>query len=848
MVLSPLLIDTYRRYKQGTEKFMQWLAGTARATGTVNDLFDKRAGGTTGRRKGKNRSKQSNIYEIPVNNFTRLAKAIAASTHARAPNLILSILRDVIHERKGCAAWYKAHQDEEKDETKAHNEGHAHFISVLEEVQNILLPLKAEEDNLKNTKKPAERYATEPLANIFENLEIEHCDDWDSTIGLFPSEPKRRPNDSYKMEASDEDISFALYCFLKDLAEIRIFVRRTWKEFKQGHTTLTTAAVTMNTAIDVFRRLNETFLEMFPQFSDHEDIIAYLYDSYCDPNCKTTIEDGNDDFGTCEADGVRLSSRTFFCDHTLMLLKSFFYHGDFLLFIKKSEAEYGITEDETASLRCLSLLSLLDHAVESRSYEAKHKHLMGLDQLYHAIRVMRRENKFPTWTILATQLFVDTRRELKTDTSRGLQELQRDASWIIEAFEDCLEFGKTNNVNSWFHVHSELVRSHIQNLRRIAFDDCVQVIINEFVDKEYSAKLSWGGFFLLKNHPMLCGLFLQGFLVEFQRTGTHLASGQGLVSCAMHLCHAAHLTGLLPPDMKWSDLDYVIEKHGDPWIFVGERPQTLSKCFVHLNLSLGIRPSALAQDRILRSNSKASPRQKSLTKASQTRDLKNISRYVQLSERLDRRTFLLSRASEEPGTMLEMLVNKYIDAEDLNCPANSYGERKKEKKKGNRLLTPIQSITVFKAALKADDFPLRFNMMDLNQRCIELFRRIQKTCIEQSPIDYPPEKYGSDRGLNSVLSRMFAGHAFKGRTQPTRFVEACQLLAEVIASEGNVEYLNSEARVGMVSGTAMASQEDAMEFDGPIQDHLPVGLRGGSGVYKIQEPKKRDATWERIDC
>jgi hypothetical protein len=40
MSLAPLLVDTYRKYKQGTGNLIQWLAKTARATGTVNGVFE----------------------------------------------------------------------------------------------------------------------------------------------------------------------------------------------------------------------------------------------------------------------------------------------------------------------------------------------------------------------------------------------------------------------------------------------------------------------------------------------------------------------------------------------------------------------------------------------------------------------------------------------------------------------------------------------------------------------------------------------------------------------------------------------------------------------------------------
>lgn len=59
MGLAPALVDTYRKYKKGTENFVQWLAGTARATGTVEDVFlahtQEKLPTTGGRLKGKAR-------------------------------------------------------------------------------------------------------------------------------------------------------------------------------------------------------------------------------------------------------------------------------------------------------------------------------------------------------------------------------------------------------------------------------------------------------------------------------------------------------------------------------------------------------------------------------------------------------------------------------------------------------------------------------------------------------------------------------------------------------------------------------------------------------------------------
>jgi hypothetical protein len=39
MGLSPLLVDTYRRYKRDTKTFTQWLGTTARSTGLIDKIF-----------------------------------------------------------------------------------------------------------------------------------------------------------------------------------------------------------------------------------------------------------------------------------------------------------------------------------------------------------------------------------------------------------------------------------------------------------------------------------------------------------------------------------------------------------------------------------------------------------------------------------------------------------------------------------------------------------------------------------------------------------------------------------------------------------------------------------------
>jgi hypothetical protein len=150
MGLSPLLVDNYQRYKRDTKMFTQWLGTTARATGLVGNVFldssDTTQPAARVSNKGKKRKprKQSTAYQVLVNDLITLAKAVRRAEALRVPRHILTILGDVIKARKGCATWYRAHQSEESNITKSHNEGHQHIIEVLEDVYELLSPMVEE--------------------------------------------------------------------------------------------------------------------------------------------------------------------------------------------------------------------------------------------------------------------------------------------------------------------------------------------------------------------------------------------------------------------------------------------------------------------------------------------------------------------------------------------------------------------------------------------------------------------------------------------------------------------------------------------------------------------------------
>ena len=236
MGLAPLLVDTYHKYKKGTNNFVQWLAETARATGTVNDVFkDSRQDvvpPTGGRLKGATRkeAKKAGLTQnatatcqITTKSFLALATAIAADKRTCVPPEVFTTLRAVIRGRKDCAVWYSMISDQVDDAVKESNAGHRHFIKLLEDVLEII------KSKLSQTQRqPLKAVKTTPLhtSNAFEHLKFEEpLDTEDMPEAIESPVMPATQKVSYKLEPSETDVSFAIYCFLKDATHLRLAAR-----------------------------------------------------------------------------------------------------------------------------------------------------------------------------------------------------------------------------------------------------------------------------------------------------------------------------------------------------------------------------------------------------------------------------------------------------------------------------------------------------------------------------------------------------------------------------------------------------------------------------------------------
>lgn len=102
-------------------------------------------------------------------------------------------------------------------------------------------------------------------------------------------------------------------------------------------------------------------------------------------------------------------------------------------------------------------------------------------------------------------------------------------------------------------------------------------------------------FRLLKQYPLLCGLFTFVLKARAQKIGLAFANAWGSILYAGHLYNAARQEKLLPK--TWTDLELLITLHSPEMFFVGDCPKNLEEYLKRFLLSMGYSATAFASNR-----------------------------------------------------------------------------------------------------------------------------------------------------------------------------------------------------------------------------------------------------------
>jgi hypothetical protein len=283
-MLPECFIDSYKHYKADTRTIAAWLTEGAEISGfTTNKNSVHQPNSTVINQQAKVKLKgrarklardaanaEQKMREkkpppprqhvVKTKDFVPMAIAIASR---RPPKIkpsttILEIFKRTIAARKSCAMWYATGSDG--------NEGHQHFINVLEEALSILKPLAPKEQVNKIRTKRASTTCKNIPKNKFDNLVLEDSDESaseDVTQPISNPSPLKRPIPDVIYEQDDteneEEFRFASYCLIKDLNDLRQYLLGLWQRYQRKEVDLAVAAATTNMAMDLVRRAEREF-------------------------------------------------------------------------------------------------------------------------------------------------------------------------------------------------------------------------------------------------------------------------------------------------------------------------------------------------------------------------------------------------------------------------------------------------------------------------------------------------------------------------------------------------------------------------------------------------------------
>ncbi|CAN9098938.1 unnamed protein product [Alternaria alternata] len=775
MGLAPLLVDTYRKYKKGTNNFVQWLAETARATGTVNDVFkDSRQDvvpPTGGRLKGAARKEAKKAgrtqnatatCQITTKSFLTLATAIAADKRTSVPPEVFTTLRAVIRGRKDCAVWYSMISDQVDDAAKESNAGHRHFIKLLEDVLGIIKPKLPQIQ-----RQPLKAAKTAPLHtnNAYEHLESEESLETEDMPDVIES-PVRPVTQkvSYKLEPSDTDVSFVIYCFLKDATHLRLAVRRTWREFVKGDIGLQAAALTMNAALAMIEKLSNEFEQAHPHFKDsgsqkmHLEIVQFIYSSYSESGKGPAFIDGGDEdsdpFAYKEGKQI-LRSDTVMCTHTTELVIGIFW-------LEKTKEKCRLTNDERRFLKCISqFVSTPDEEPMPDSYMVR-----------KAAKNMLYDRNLNSWIVFSLQIFWDMQRELGSCLHLGKMLFDKTGQQLIERYKAYLNVEGLENVGATHVTFREDI------VRRKKF---IEILLNDTLVQEAFDQCEKQTSRTFDNIP--------GF--SLLESAIDMASNQGQIIVSAHLYNAVQRFGEIPEGLQWADMDWLIERQGSDWMFMGKRPKQGSTFGKHVNLILGF--SAHKFTAVYRSRN---PEAETEYNVGGPRHKKPVG---------------VSKAKNDILVMVECLVNDFQGKPDDTC----------------KPLSSLEKLSIFKLAIERDESAFAFDVMDFNLRCIRLLQEIQKYALTFAPLDYPTSKFTGGLSMNNVIGDMLYDLGGNQRHHASIFPVAAVILRKVVQREGNNVLMSANVcQEEMKLDLEKFKAEDEPSFENPFEDAMDLEFRG----------------------
>ncbi|TVY35480.1 hypothetical protein LSUB1_G004598 [Lachnellula subtilissima] len=838
----------------------------------------KKGKGSKAKGSGKAKSKNTSASTggspkyVTVNELSALAEAIALSElKVKVPLWVTTMIEQVISGRKKSARWFSRQAgDTTNSDFEESNIGHQHFIEVLENVLSILIDLQ------EPTAKPAtkkdgldENDPLEQVINIFDALEIEPDTEHTMTEPT-PSAPKAQkasPNVVFEEERSTEETLWLsrrtsspppsilhciisaycaieeffvfeeilanrielVYCFFEDFNIARDHIKDLWTAYKRGVVDLPTAALSTNTAFELFKRAEDELVaelrstlppHLVNRIRGYYEIQGLLYMTTAktrgqDPESRKSYDDPYNYQLWDIADWT--------CLNIYIILGSFLqviqrghvpvckpgHFGKLNLNEDVLYPDEKFTQDKIVLLELLipEFMFLLN--VKDPRTRADIK-FPAQDELTGGILEMVRTKEIPIWLVLALQVQLDIHYTLLGDISRPHSELSAAAVKATATITAHQDFSKDMHLDSWPKSNDNALEFCLWELDHWIKSDTLDPLrSNTFAELGFSKR---GNFVLLKMHPVLCGLMLFRVNLNMQYIGLALVNAWGALPITLHLYNACLAERLLKN--PWMDMEGIINVHTPKRIFVGDRPHTPQEYLKRFMLVMGYSASTFSTDIRLnprRPNaSKKGPRQMLGESVIAEIYADRYLRHLKAGDQDAQHSGFTLAAIEK---LLEASTVPATDKDNTNNAADVLGGAFKtilmqnRPKKGllpkfarSHRLSTLQLLTALEYSMSHESFASNVNYFSLHMRCFRLLRTI---VAEMDPVFikyFGPMYLEKEPQLPFLVGYIFQAVSGSSKAGEVLFpkiksdeqgskmlIQVSRIVARFIESEGEVE-------------------------------------------------------------
>ena len=727
-MLPPYLLGNYKRYKADTDRFIGWILETATAYGG-DTVRNQNKAETTRTDQG---SDSTTLRRLSLCQVLVLAKQIASSaSNIKVPAEIVKAAKRAISLRKECCEWYGKNVEAESTS----NVQHLHFVSVLEEVLQILgvsgtCASPPEQPSSSIGKKLDVLHS---LGSRFSALDIEEINEQEASSSdndLPGSKTKDKQNTSFVLCDNEDDEEaqnhfahavFAIQFLFYDLQKIRWYVAQTWQAYKENTLDIMTAAVTTNTAI-------ETARDMISEFKQSDPIVIKLLKEYNKlGDCfslilvecvakergeeSTPLLSASDPYNfnladIVEASYLRAHKLITSVTQRLQLCPSF---------PSVPQAEIGrydpnadwVHMDERQRFHedGIILAQILTVFAQPKQLDVA---ILKVDEISRGLRAWIDRRFLPLWLSFGVQLFLDINLILRDKIRKGYQDTRLNALRVRKTLSAYLsEKERVGRGPFWPDEMDSGIDRILRDIAKYVEPAGSKAAHSQEVSGSEEGRYT----FLLNWHPVLAGILTFNINLRTQELGLQLVN---LYSSSTNLAYMYNF--IKESDvatLNWPDIEKLIDIHGENYVFLGARPRSLEDSINKLNLALGVSLQSVA--------TRKEQRKRDKKPTSSEKGARTLQNSISLANVFMER-YCQSKPISLSQAHIEQVLREFSDKNDAKYDDSGKQPRQKPKRHWdkNKQLSPLQLLTILRSYLIESEHKLIFDYFGLHHRCIDI--------------------------------------------------------------------------------------------------------------------------------